>query len=224
MNKKLFPLFLSIILLFTACGNAGGKDSDSFAYPTAEPIPVSQEGDSSEDSMTQVPSALQPMEETSLAISKNAPAYTPGTLTDTGYESQWLGVRFTAPEGTVLTASENSGCEMICQDESQTCNVMVLVEDLPADFQIVDTFVKQFAEEIASEAEPAYKLLSDKEEVQIGSNTFRSVSFSASYNGVDLYQTYFIYFTDDKLASIVITYTDDSIETAGALISGFQAY
>lgn len=222
MNKKLFPLILCVTLLFTACGNNTTKDN--LSIPTAEPIPTVQDTNTSETETEQVPAALSPLEETSLAINKHAPDYTPGTITDTNYESEWLGIRFTAPEGTVLSSSDAAGCEMICQDESQGCNVMVLTEDLPSGFQTVDTFVAQFAKEITSASEPAYKLLSDKKEVQIGSNTFRSVSFSASYGGTDLYQTYFMYFTADKLSSIVITYTDDSIETAGALISGFQPY
>lgn len=220
MNKKTIIYLAGIILLLTACGKYDNQKS-YLAIPTPEPIPVS---DTSKTDKAPVPAAAQPVEETSQAIDKSAPDYTPGTLTETTYESPWLGIRFTAPEGTLLSAPTDAGCEMICQDESQTCNVMVLVEDLPSGFQIVDTYIKQFAEEITSATEPAYKLLSDNEEVRIGASTFRSVSFSASYNGTELYQTYFLHFTNNKLASIVITYTDESIDTAGALISGFQAY
>ena len=222
MNKKLFSLILCSVILLTACGNKEPKGY--LSIPTAEPIPTAQNTEVSETDISQAPIALLPVEETSLAINKNAPSYTPGVLTDTGYESKWLGIRFTAPEGTVLSSADAAGCEMICQDETQGCNVMVLTENLPSDFQSVDTYVAQFAKEIASASEPSYKLLSDDEEVQIGSNTFRSVSFSASYGGADLYQTYFMYFTNDKISSIVITYTDDSIESAGALISGFEPY
>lgn len=226
IKKKYILLSLGIALLFTftACGNSAAKETktDSSAL---EQISDSQGTDTASGEKEDVVSAANaPMEETSEAITKEISEYVPGTLTETGYESEWLGLRFTAPEGTSMIMQDDSTYEMFCQNDDQTANIGIIIEDLPAGFQTVAQYVDQFEKEISSDSDISYKVLSDKDEVPLGSYIFRSVSFTATYNGAELYQSYFLRFMGDKIATVFVTYSDASIDTAGELISAFEAY
>lgn len=222
MKKKIILLSFGIAFLFTftACGDSASKENT-----VAEQISGSQETDTASSGKEEVVSAAStPLAETSEAITKENTAYVPGTLTETGYESEWLGLRFTAPEGTSMMLPDDSTYEMFCQNDEQTANIGIIIEDLPAGFQTVAQYVTQFEEEINSESDISYKVLSDQQEVPLGSYIFRSVSFTATYNGSELYQSYFLRFMGDKVVTVFVTYSDASIDVAGELISAFEAY
>lgn len=236
MKRKVLLLALSITFILTSCSSSGSNattPSVSDIQHKSDDVENAslQEKDSTQSSSSpsaQAPTAYIPLEETSQAVDRQAPAYVPGILSTDGYESEWLGVRFTAPQNTsmIMPSAETEGntYEMFCSDNDNTANVYIMVENLPANFQTMDTFVAAFSDEMENETDPSYSYLSGTDEVLIGSNTYRCVSFCATYNGAELYQTYFFRVMESKLVSFVITYTDSSIETAGNLISAFEAF
>lgn len=138
MKKKVLALALATAVLLTACG---GQE-------TANEAPVEEA-----------------TEEVVGEAEETASDYTKGISSETGYESEWLGIRFTAPEGAAMLTEEelnemmglgqevlsedfsdlqlqyaemSTVSEMMCKAAEGTPNVVMSVEKMMADATAAD--------------------------------------------------------------------------------------
>lgn len=226
-NKTILLLVgaLSLTYLLTGCGNpstpvqSGYFTGEAVTQGAPELIIESSDEDEPED-----PKANYPMEETSQAVGTASVDYVRGTIEGNQYSSEWLDLRFTVPNGSSFYPDAGEDFEMFCQDDAASANVNIVIEDLPASIQFVFQYVDALESQLLADTEIPYLVLSDDNEVTLGGATYRAICFRAEYNGTFLYQTYFIRFIGDKVASISTTYTEAGIPVASGMIASFQPY
>ena len=174
--------------------------------------------------------------------------YTKGTLTEDSWESEWLGMRFTAPEGMAMATQEEldelmgftteavSGDfsesqlenaemstvhEMFCMADDLMSHVTVVVEKLAVQ-QDMDSYIKVMEDTLSKVSSMEYSVTSSDGVVQVGGREFREVKCTATYRGFEIYQSYLLIMVDDRVISINSTYLDE--ETYETLLSGFEVY
>ena len=171
-----------------------------------------------------------------------------GAVTADGWESEWLGIRYTVPAGTVMTSEEdlnemmglgqeilsedfsdlqlkyaelNTVYEMMCVSEDQVTNVMVTIEKLPIKMDI-DTYIEGFEQTLSQVTTMTYSVVGKDEIITIGDKEFTRVECIADYSGVQIYQDYCLAIVEDRAVSITVTYVDE--DAAENILSGFTAY
>lgn len=223
MKKKVLALALATAVLLTACG---GQE-------TANEAPV-------EEATEEV---VEEAEET-------ASDYTKGISSETGYESEWLGIRFTAPEGAAMLTEEelnemmglgqevlsedfsdlqlqyaemSTVSEMMCTAAEGTPNVVMSVEKMMADATAAD-YAEVLAQTLGQVTTMTYTIDSSDEVVTIGGKDFVKVAASVEYEGVSMKQNYYVMVQGDRAVSIALTFTPETEDAAEAMMNGFEAY
>lgn len=221
MKKNIMIVTIITVSFLTACGT---KKESLPETPTSTPLSetaaptVLEEKKSSEDWAA----ALFPTEETSNAITAEADDYVAGSIENDAYKSEWLNLMFQCPEDASFLNSDNNEYEMYCQYDDNSAAVFVAVSDLPKDVEFFQQYLTALEKKITASTEADYKVLNDKNEAKIGSDTYHAIIFSAKNNNALLYQTYFVRIMGNKVVNIVITYSGDSIEKAQEMISLFN--
>ena len=91
MAKKILAILLalSLVFAFAACG--GNEEATTTTAPvetTEDPFAAVEETEAEE-------------------VTEDAEGFAKGVTTDDGWESKWLGIRYTAPAGTAMTSEED---------------------------------------------------------------------------------------------------------------------
>lgn len=257
MWKKLLLLMLAAVVMLTACG--GKSDAERMDHgqdPAKESEAVSKdeegEPDVEEDSseafqaerlQSEEQEAAQEQEETISEFSK-------GTVSENGWESQWLNMRFTEPEGTRMVSQEEldtlmgiseellsedlsdaqiqyseltSVREMMCYDEETQANVIVSVDWLPMKIS-EETYMEEIERTLSSISAMTYTRVDEDEVVEIaGASYFRS-GYRVEAMGQSRYADYYVRMIDSRAVSLIVTYGEDGEEIAASMLSSFAAY
>ena len=230
MRKKLLILLVMILFTFTAC-NTGSKKSNE---------PEEAEKTVETEETVEIEATVE-TEETITGYSK-------GILKEDGWESEWIGLRFIAPEDMVMSTQEEldelmgfttevlSGDfseaqmkyvemttvqEMMCFSADAITNTMVAVEKLPRQMEM-DSYIAALENTMSKVSELTFSIVSGDEVVSVGGNEFRKVKCMATYEGIDIHQDYFLRMKDDRIISIICTYLDESL--CEKMIGGYEAY
>ncbi len=174
-------------------------------------------------------------------------AYTPGKFTDNGYESEFLGFRYTTPEGYMLsdedTLKDLMGTtldvigddmseiqkkyaeiaviyEMMVSSDTGTANANITLEKTNAKLSTyVDTFKTQ-----ASELSGMDVTLEDsEEEVTLAGATYTKLKGSVDMSGITVNQEYYLRKVGDRMMALTVTWYDDDAER-DKILDGFAAY
>lgn len=238
MKKRLIALLLTVLM--TAAILAGcvapAADEEPTAAPAAEPTaePAAEP--------TAEPTAEPAAEPTADPTAEPAAAgenYTAGTRTETSYESAWLGLRYTLPEGFVMATDEQInaamqiGSEMLDVDgellDAASVRVIYEMMALSADGRNV-----QIVAEIPSLEDMSAELYVTTLQLQLPSlgfetgerstlelcgATYESLDASADVEGVSVCQRYLVRRVGDRMALITVSAQDQA--QLDALLTGF---
>lgn len=258
MKRKLLLVTLAAAVMLTACG--GKEKSDSTAETTttteAEATPeAAAEDTGAETGDTEAETGDTEAEtgDTEAETGDTAAAgdYVKGTSTETGFESEWLGLRYTAPEGMVMSTEEelnevmgmgqemlsedfselqleyakmSSVYEMMSKNEAGTTNIIVTVEKLPSSNFSVEDYAEAIKTNLKAVTTIAYTISDDLETVSVGGSDFTKITAQADYSGVNMHQDYYVRVIGDRAVSMALTYVDETASEAEAIINAFEAY
>ena len=229
--KRILPLSLALVLalsLLTACNKdepAKTTGADTGTVTTApSPTPAPQ-------------NTASPTE------------YKKGTLTETGFESEYLNLRFSLPETSVMATeadintmmglgAEFSGLnqqmieyanlttvyEMMATDVVTGSNVIVLVEKLSMSNLTVDQYFSALKTQLQGLGTIAYEVSDDIVTVEVAGQSYQQLTASTSSYGMTMEQTYIIRKVDDRMVGFIFTNTTDTSDAIDTLMAGFTTY
>ena len=173
--------------------------------------------------------------------------YERGTVSDEGFESEWIGLKWSKPEEMVMMTDEEldtlmeeslgiafgedgeelldyaqltSVYEMMATTLTGTPNIIILTEKLALQ-NISESQYLEAVEEGLAYSEGEY-VGGDIETTTIAGLDFTVQPYSVSMQGVDILQKYFVRKQDDRMISIIITYfAEDDCQT---LLDCFEAF
>ncbi len=251
MKKKVLFLTLATAVVLTACG---GKSEGEGSAPAADETIAEVEAEVEAEAEAEIEAEVETEE---AAAQEEAPAqeasgdYMKGTTSESGWESEYLGLRYTAPEGMTMSTDEelnqmmglgedilsedfselqleyakmNSVYEMMSVDELGTTNVVLTSEKLPSSGMDANAYVDAVRQGLSSVSEIQYTISEEVEAVPVGGIDFVKVACNANYSGVSMYQDYYIAIINDRAVSIALTYIDETADMAQQVINSFEAY
>lgn len=171
-----------------------------------------------------------------------------GTQTETGFESEWLDLRFTLPEGFVMSTEEEllalidlgkdyidensdlnidydnleSYYEMMASDVTTGASVLLMVENL----KLSNITLEQYLETLKTQLETlSYTSVADVKTETIAGNEYSNMQMQGNQNGVVFTQYYVLRKIDNKITGFIITLPENSsIEEYNTIINSFTAY
>ena len=240
MKKKVVVLCIAVTLMLTACGT-----KEEVQEPV-EDVVVETESDVEDESVIETEEEETETEE--LTEEEKVSDFAKGILTDEGWESEWLGMRF-VPEDTMNMSTEeelndlmgismdmlsedfnelqiqyaelNTVSEMMCTADDNASNVNMTLEKLPMKID-VDTYVELFLAQVSEVSVMAMNVVNEGEDVTVAGRDFKKLQCEVSYEGVTLYQDYYMAIIEDRVQIIVVSYLDEA--EAESLMSCFQVY
>ncbi len=236
MKKKLAVLVLAASMVLCACGAEAETDAEVSVEVEAEEEAEAEETEVEEEATE------EETEETA--------GFVKGSVTETGWESEWIGIRYTCPEGMTMATDEELNevmglgqemlsedfteaqlkyaelatvYEMMCSDETGATNIMVSVEKLPMELT-ADQYIEAVEQQLSAVSAITYETVNNGEVVAIGGVDFTKLECTADYEGVVMHQDYYVTMIEDRAVAAVVTYIDETAAAADAIMNGFAAY
>lgn len=184
----------------------------------------------------------------SVGCSKASESYQKGILTENGFESKYLDLRFTAYEGctmpdeeymlqladfgmeavysdvdkkTIDYAKANTFYEMMVVGPSQVANIMVMVEKVPITITKVSQYIDILKSGMDDVEELDYLFEDTTSSADLAGKSYTKLS--ATISGV-MKQDFYVRKEGVRMISFVVTYTDDLKQEADELLAQFQKY
>ena len=250
MKKKLAVLVLASAMMLSACGGKEtvADDVEAAVEETVDDAEGTVETEV-EETVEEVADDVEEIVEEVVEDAEEALDYAKGTLIENGWESKWLGLRFTAPEGMVMSTEEELAeimgvgqeilaqdfseqqlayaelatvYEMMCSDAMGT-NVILMAEKLPMTLT-AEQYIEILANQMTSVTAIQYEVESNDEVVTLGGIPFNKLACVADYEGISLCQDYYITIKDNRAVAIAVTYTDATADVYAGILNGFTAY
>ena len=204
----------------------------AFSLCTAPVLPVFAEADAVTDTASSDTASDSP--------------YQKGTSTETGFESEWLNLKFTPPENIIMNSEEElqsvmkqgqdtleesssldfsdddlSGTvyEMMASSISGFPNVSLVVEDASLENMTVDQYFLA-AQQMLDATGMGYTY-SDVTDIQIAGQDFRVMETSVAVNDYEILQKYCTRKQGGKFVSIILSYTTDTTAEADEILAAF---
>lgn len=175
--------------------------------------------------------------------------YEPGAWAESRYTSSWLGFTYELPEDVSIITDDKlyanrylfSGAfyddsdeeyvrdldEVVTIEMGVSCmgsrnKLWIITEKMPDDELTIDDFVDEYVK-MVSGVMAEYEVVSDKDGVVIGNQTFREVKLSGDLAGVSNYQDLYITQKEDRIIYILIEYSStDKDVWVPKLLSGLS--
>ena len=283
MKKKALSIFAAgVIILLAACGKTDGTETPAptatpapteapaaeeptkapeataTAAPTATSTPTQAVVPTTEPTATATPtqavvSTAEPTAEPT-QIPETADTYEKGVVTETGFESKWMNLRFNTPDGASMVSQADldaimlQGAEWMYGEDAQAqldyaalttvtemmaqnadgSNVLVQVEKLPLLYLLMTE--EEYISAIVANLENSnagIDVTTDENVyyLTIGGESYVGISTMADYgDGMLVYQDYIVRKKDGRMISIVFSYTGDSYDNVALLVDGFSGY
>ena len=175
-------------------------------------------------------------------------AYEKGTYTDDGYETAYLGFRYTTPEGFTLADEESLDSmmgvaldalgddvteaqkryaevatiyEMMVSDSTGACNLNINLEKTGYS---VDKYIEAFKEQVVNLTTMDVVLADSVEEVELAGSTYKKMDAVVQSMGVTVNQEYYFRKAGDRMMSMAVTWADGFEAEKEQMMSGFSAY
>lgn len=268
MKRKVLFMTLAMAVVLTACGGNADKaaSSNADANVSEDAGTAADDGAESTDDAAESTDAADDVQAATAdeagvgAADTEAEAeeeggeeaaagkYAKGSVSETGWESEFFGLRYTAPEGMGMSTEEElndlmglgqevlsddfselqlkyaeltSVYEMMSVADDQTTNVVVTVEKLMGKMD-ASQYVSALEQGLSQVSAISYTLISDDETVKIGNGDYIKVSYQAESSGVSMYQDYYVRVVDDRAIALTLTYIDESARDN--VLNAFTAY
>ena len=179
------------------------------------------------------------------------PEYKKGTITDTSYQSEWIGLAWTAPEGFVLATQEEMDAfmdasvdqvvqdeemaesaksaatyEMIAQAETGMPNIMVIVEKLAVPNMKEEAYFEMF--KTTMEANAASMGLTytygDLQEVTVGGQPFQMATSTVDVGGVTRLQEVYFQSKGNYMIILTVSFDESTQEQKEEMMAAFTPY
>lgn len=170
--------------------------------------------------------------------------YVRGEITDTTYESEWIGLRYELPKGFTMSGEEEmdailqAGGELIYEgaaDDIVDYAKMIMVYEMMAKNRYgdvitlfvektkfdIDTYVAAIKMQMGN-VDTIDVTMDDGEAVDVGGVEFVKYSLVLDYGGVEVKEDYYLRKQGDRMICMLIGYSND--ETAEKIMSGFSPY
>lgn len=237
MKKALLSLLaLSLVLssaLFVGCASGTGA-SDA---PSAT-------RDAASDDKSALKSTGADKENAQVDPVKSVKEYERGIMTDTGYESEWLDLRFALPEGYVMASEEDAmaamrtGSESLGADEAiinhaELSTVYEMMASAPAGFPNVSVFMQKNIIALSeatvisttkTQLEQAGYTVEEKDDTKIGNEPYATLLATTNISGVAVKQVVYFRVIDTRMVVITLSGTEEGFAEAEALLAGFGPY
>ena len=241
MKKKVWLAVLGTTAFLTACGGRKEETAETQTEVTIE--------EACTDAAAETDAVAEAGAKENVAPGE-AGEYTKGLITDDGWESKWLGIRYAAPAGMKMSTEEEVneimglGKEMLFQDDSRfqaaysemasllemmstdeagTVNVILTAEKLPGELTARE-YTKILMQNLSEVRSAEYQVTDSDEIIEIGGLDFNKVTYNADYQGAALYQDYYVTVSGDRAVTIAVTYSEESAEAAKAMLEAFGTY
>lgn len=170
--------------------------------------------------------------------------YVRGKITDTTYESEWIGFRYELPEGFTMSSEKEmdaileAGGELLYEDKVDDIvdyAKMVMVYEMMASDRygnVITLFVEQtkfdidtYVAAIQLQMENVDTIdvtMDDGVTVEVGGVEFEKYSLVLDYGGMEVKEDYYLRKQGDRMICMLLGYSSD--EAAEKIISGFSPY
>lgn len=240
MKKKIWLAAFGTAVLLTACGGQGGQMEETAEIQAGETAGTTETAEA-----TAVETDIKENE-----APKEAGEYEKGIVTEDGWESEWLGIRYKAPAGMKMSTEEElneimelgremlsqgdsgvqpadpevaSVLEMMSTDEGGTINVILTAEKLSGELTGQD-YAEALMQKLLDVSVAEYQVAGSNEALKLGGLAFHKVTCQADYQGAALYQDYYVTVFGDRAVTIAVTYSEESAETAKTIVDAFDGY
>lgn len=248
MQRKHLLLILAMGVILTACGPKAATEGNDYRQEITE-----ESEQNGKDEETGLPSEAEFPEASQAEIPEQEEAaseFSKGIVSESGWESQWLNMRFTAPDGTRMASEEEldelmgiseellaedlndvqikyaeltSLREMMCYDERTKSNVIVSVDRLPLKMS-EEIYAEQLEQSLLAVSAMTYEKAGENEKVEIAGISYLRSGYQVETMGQHLHMDYYIRMIEDRVVSIVLTYRENGEELASSMVSCFEAY
>ncbi len=229
MKRKIAMLMLAATLLMTACGNNDAKQGNADPQNSVE-----QSEDASNEESSDAPEAEK--------------EYSVGVFTDTGYDSEYMGFRFTTPEGCTLMTQEQllqlAGItmdvlsddfndamveqaksamiyELFAGYETTTTNVNIILQPMDTSSLKMDDVIEASVQQLESMTAMDCVVSDERSTVTIAGQEYSKLLVDTTANGVALKQEAYIALLPGKMVNMTITYSEGNEAERDALLSAF---
>lgn len=250
---KILAVSLSSVVLLTACGNR----SDQGADISGQEIQTEEQETGKENSQAVESEADQPEQSgaesdvETAAEPEEVIAYVKGISTVSRYESEFLGLSFTAPEYMILLSEEELNevmgitlaafsddvselqleyaemetvYEMMCSNADGSVNMVITVEKIPSDDYTIQDCVEMISDSLTGLTSLDYTTLDSDQTTDIAGMEYAVLRLLCESNGMSMNQDYYVRLAGDRMVSIVVSYEKGSAEEADAVMKGFDVY
>lgn len=164
-----------------------------------------------------------------------------GILTETTYESEWAGLRFTCPSGLYLESREELDIGMTDENGELLDNTGIInelgvynadnsfylalsVENIFYEGMTVDEYLQFIVSTYSSETFN-YQYSDSYDTVQIGSLTYAKLSISSTdEGGIPFHEDFYVTLKDNRFIVISSYYSDDTAGLNEQAMGAFTAY
>ncbi len=178
--------------------------------------------------------------------SKPTVTYSKGTLTENTFESEYLNLKFTAPDGYIMATEDeliplmelgaevlekdkksidfamaNTVFEMMVSSPAGSPNLSLAVEKLALKNMTTDQYIEAIKKQLEGNDTMEVTFTPDSKTMSIAGEDYTAYSSVLSVSGMELKQDYIMRKMDDRLAYFVLTYTEDSSAEANTLMESF---
>lgn len=174
--------------------------------------------------------------------------YEKGHYTADGYESEFIGFRYTTPDGFELATEEQMNelmgltydmlgddvteaqkkyaelttvYELMVSDVTGACNLNMVIDKNTAP---IKEYVAAFREQASNLGSMDVAMSDVEEDVKIAGTTYRKLTADVSMWGFTMKQEYYIAKVGDRMISMSVTYLEGDEDSRDTLMSGFAAY
>jgi len=222
--------------------------------PTPEPTATSTPTPSPEPTATSTPTPEPTAEPTAIPSVDTTDTYKKGIVTETGFESEWMNLRFTKPEGIIMvsqeeldTMMEQTAQWMFGEDANEKLdyaalttvtemmaknpegsNVIVQVEKLSLLYMFMteEDYIAAVVENLRN-TNAGLEVLTDETvyTMEIGGEEYTGLSTAVNYgNDSYVYQEIIVRKKEGRMISLVVSYNDATVENARNLLESFSSY
>ena len=177
-------------------------------------------------------------------------AYQKGILTDVGFESEFLGLRFETPADFIMATEEElaasietgkdamtlseaqidyaeltSVYEMMVASPTGSPNIIVAVEKLPLSNISEEQYFDSLKTILPNQTALTY-FFDDAviEDVTLAGQAYKALILDATANGMEIKQEYIIRRIGNRMLALIVTYTADTEDAKNSLLECFTAY
>ena len=199
---------------------------------------------------------IKGIEEVSKGISKevveetaNKFPYEKGVLTETDFESRYLDLRFSIPEGFIMATQDDINdlmdlgadvagfdeklvdfaslvnvYEMMASASSGSPNVIVMTEKIPLSNMTVEQYLDALKTQLSKVNEMNYEYDDDITSIEIAGQSYKQLTTTTGAYGQNLTQKYNVRKIDKRMLLFITTSTPDTEEELAVLMNRFEKF